>query len=415
MAQGIERLSAVEVKQVKPDPSGKARILADGGGLRLVVRASGAKYWQFKTAKGGKETTLQLGVFPDTSLAEAREKANKIRKQQSDGLDPLTERRLDAIQRKAEQDTTFQAVADELVAVKKKNGISASYIEKIEGAIKANLSPKLGEMPIQKIESPYLKEVLRPIEARGSLDMLRFVLSVAGETFDLAKAHGSFKGDNPAHALRANVFAKHKRGHMAALEWSEMNGYLHRLDACRGTFANIACLRLILLTATRPGEARGARWAEFDLDKACWAIPAERMKGRKIHRIPLARQTVAMLRELHQLTGDGEYLFPGKLGAASPIVSDMAILKAVRRTAGHDNVDAHGFRATFRTHAEDSGLWSFDVMEAALAHGKKDQVVASYARATYYEQRVKLAQWYADQLDAVKNGGQVIQLQPAAA
>lgn len=415
MAQGLERLSAVEVKQAKPDPSGKARILADGGGLRLVIRANGAKYWQFKTAKGGKETTLQLGVFPTVSLSDARKRAQELREQQSGGLDIVTERRLGAIDRKVKQDTTFQSVVDELVAVKKKNGISASYAEKLEGAIKANLTPKLGAMPIQKIEAPYLKEILRPIEARGSLDMLGFVLRIAGETFDLAKSNGTFKGDNPAHVLRSNVFTKHKRGHMAALEWSEMNGYVHRLDACRGTFANIACLRLILLTAARPGEARGARWAEFDLAKACWTIPAERMKSRKIHRIPLARQTVAMLRELHQLTGEGEYLFPGKLGSASPVVSDMAILKAVRRTAGHDNVDAHGFRATFRTHAEDSGLWSFEVMEAALAHGKKDQVVASYARATHYDQRVKLAQWYADQLDAVKNGGQVIQLQPAAA
>jgi len=414
VAQGIERLSAVEVKQAKPDPAGKSRIFADGGGLRLVVRPNGARYWQFKTAKGGKETTLQLGTFPETSLAEARAKAAAVRKQQSEGLDPLTERRLDAIKQKSAQDATFQSVAEELIAVKEKNGISASYIAKIEGSIKANLTPRLGVVPIQKIETPFLKDVLRPIEARGSLDMLRFVLSIAGEIFDLAKSNGYFRGDNPAHALRSNVFAKHVRGHMAALPWFEMNGFMHRLDACRGEFANIACVRLMILTGTRPGEARGASWKEFDLDAASWTIPAARMKGRKIHSIPLAKQTVVMLRELHQLTGNGEYLFPAKRGAAAATVSDMAILKAVRRTAGHDNVDAHGFRAVFRTRAEDSGLWPFDVMEAAIAHGKKDQTVASYARATFYDHRVKLAQWYADQLDAVKRGGQVIQLQPAA-
>ena len=233
MAQGIERLSAVEVKQAKPDPSGKARILADGGGLRLVVRPNGARYWQFKTAKGGKETTLQLGTFPETSLAEARAKAAAVRKQQSEGLDPLTERRLYAIKQKSAQDTTFQSVAEELITVKKKNGISASYIAKIEGSIKANLTPRLGVVPIQKIETPFLKDVLRPNEARGSLDMLRFVLSIAGEIFDLAKSNGYFRGDNPAHALRSNVFAKHVRGHMAALPWSEMNGFMHRLDACQ--------------------------------------------------------------------------------------------------------------------------------------------------------------------------------------
>ena len=409
MARVEKRLTAVEVNQVKPN-SGKARILADGGGLRLVVKPSGAKYWQFKTAKGGKETSLQLGSFPQMSLAEARNEAEKIRKQQSAGLDPLQERKLAAIRRQAANEATFKVVASELVDIKRRNGISASYLKKIKGAVEANLISRLGMMPIQKIEAPYLKTVLRPIEARGSLDMLSFVLRIAGEVFDLAKSNGQFVGDNPAHSLRANVFQRHKRGQMAALPWAEMNGFLHRLDGCYGEFATICCIRLMVWTATRPGESRGARWDEFDLDAACWTIPAARMKRRLEHRIPLASQTVDMLRQLHALTGDGEYLFPGQLGAKTPILSDMAVLKAVRRTAGHDNVDAHGFRAVFRTHAEESGYWAFEVMEAALAHGKQNQVVGSYARATHYAQRAKLAQWYADQLDLVKRGATVVPL-----
>jgi integrase len=242
------------------------------------------------------------------------------------------------------------------------------------------------------------------------LDMLKFVLRIAGEVFDLAKSSGQFKGDNPAHALRNNVFARHKKGQMMALPWSDMAGFLHRLDGCYGEFHTICCVRLMMLAATRPGEARGARWEEFDLDSACWTIPAERMKGRKEHRVPLAHQTVTMLRELLPLTGKGEFLFPGQRGAKTPILSDMALLKAVRRTAGHDKVDAHGFRAVFRTHAEESGLWSFEVMEAALAHGKKNAVVGSYARATHYPQRAKLAQWYADELDRIKRGAEVLAL-----
>jgi integrase len=414
MAQGERRLSATLVQQAKPSPEGGSRILPDGGGLRLVIKPNGAKYWQFRTARGGRETTLQIGVYPTITLAEARDAVERIRKQQAAGLDPLTEKRLAALDRQAAREYTFQAVGDELVGLKRRNGISDSYLKKIEGALAANLYPKLGRMPIQKIEAPHLKEVLRPIEARGSLDMLRFVLRLAGEVFDLAKASGQFKGDNPAHALRNNVFKRHRKGHMVALPWEEMNGFLHRLDGCYGEFATICCIRLMIWTATRPGEARGARWEEFNLDGACWTIPATRMKGRKEHRIPLAKQTVAMLRQLHKLTGDSDYLFPGQRGAKTPVLSDMAVLKAVRRTANQEEVDAHGFRAVFRTHAEESGLWSFEVMEAALAHGKQSMVVSSYARATHYNQRAKLAQWYADQLDRVKRSGLSVPLNVAA-
>lgn len=408
MAQGIQKLSAEQVRRVMT--VGHTAILSDGGGLRLVVHANGSKYWQFRTAAGGKETTLQIGKYPDVGLAEARAKASSIRKQVSDGLDPALERKVHAVRQKVAKAATFRAVADELIAVKGANGISASYRAKIECAFAANLFPALGNLPIQQIDSPLLKEVLRPIAARGSLDMLKFVLRIAGEVFDLATTDGRYKGDNPTHSLRKNVFPKHTRGQMAALPWSQMAGFLHRLDGCYGEFATICCVHLMILTATRPGEARGAQWQEFDLDTARWTIPAERMKSRKEHWIPLARQAVEMLRQLRELTGASAYLFPGQRGAKAAIVSDMTILKAVRRTAGHSDVDAHGFRAVFRTHAEESGRWSFDAMEAALAHGKKNAVVASYARATHYPEREKLAQWYADELGRVKAGAEIIPL-----
>jgi integrase len=347
-------------------------------------------------------------------VAEARGKASEVRKQLAEGLNPVTERKIAAVRRNAAKAATFKAVAEELLVAKRRNGKSDSYLKKIEGAFTANLYADMGEIPIQRIESALLKQALRPIEARGSLDMLRFVLRIAGEVFDLAKANGQFQGDNPAHALRANVFAEHKRGQMVALPWNEMPGFLHRLDGCYGEFATICCIRLMLLTAARPGEARQAKWREFDLKGACWTIPAERMKLRKEHRVPLAHQTIAMLKELQEITGSGDYLFPGQRGSKTPVLSDMALLKAVRRTAGHERVDAHGFRAVFRTHAEESGKWSFEVMEAALAHGKKSTVVGSYARATHYEQRKKLAQWYADELDLIKAGGKVIAVDFAA-
>lgn len=401
-------LTDVAIRTAKP--SAKPVRMFDALGLYLEISPAGGKLWRFKYRHAGKEKRLALGKYPDVSLKDARAKRDEARKLLANDVDPALERKVCAVRQKVAAAETFEAVADELLALKEANGISPSYRTKIKGAMAANLFPALGKVPIQRIDSPLLKEVLRPIAARGSLDMLKFVLRIAGEVFDLATSDGRYKGDNPAHSLRKNVFPKHTRGQMAALPWSQMAGFLHRLDGCYGEFATICCVRLMILTATRPGEARGARWQEFDLDAARWTIPAERMKRRKEHWIPLARQTVEMLRELHALTGSGEYLFPGQRGAQTPVLSDMALLKAVRRTASHNDVDAHGFRATFRTHAEESGRWSFEAMEAALAHGKKDTVVASYARATHYPEREKLAQWYADELDRVKAGAAIIPL-----
>jgi len=415
MAQGKARLSAVEVRQVKPDPTGKSKILPDGGGLRLVVHPNGSKYWQFRTTRAGKETSFQLGIFPQLDLASARELAEDLRKKSRAGIDLTVERKLDKLNREVAAAITFRSVAEELLSIKKRNGISDSYHQKIEGALRANLYPALGDIPIGKIEPALLKSELKPIEARGSLDMLRFVLQIAGEVFDLAKADGRFVGDNPALALRRNVFAKHKKGSMKALSWDEMPGFLHRLDGFHGEFATACCIRLILWCATRPGESRAAHWEEFDLESACWTIPAERMKLRQEHRIPLPKQAVVMLKELKLINGRYDYLFPSQAGSKSPIITDMAILQAIRRTVGHDQVDAHGFRAVFRTHAGESLKWPEPVLEAALAHGKKNAVVGAYDRATHYAERKKLMQWYADELDQVKKGGaSVAHLMPSS-
>lgn len=414
MAQARARLSAVEVRQAKPDPTGKTRILPDGAGLRLLIHPNGAKYWQFRTSRGGKETTLQLGHYPEVDLATARDLAEEMRKKSKAGLNLTTERKLERLNRDAEAAVTFRAVAEELLAVKKRNGISDSYFKKIEGAFEANIYPSLGDIPIGRIEPALLKSELKPIEARGSLDMLRFVLQISGEVFDLAKADGRFKGDNPALALRKNVFARHKKGNMKALPWSEMTGFLHRLDGFHGEFATACCIRLLLWTATRPGEARQAQWSEFNLDKACWTIPAARMKLRQEHKIPLPQQAITMLKALKLVTGHKDYLFPAQRGSKASAVTDMAILKAIRRTVGHDEVDAHGFRAVFRTHAGESLRWPEPVLEAALAHGKKNAVVGAYDRATHYQERKKLMQWYADELEGLLKGNKIRQLHAAA-
>ena len=406
MGRGIERLTDMEVRQAKPDPSGKIKVLSDGGNLRLRVGPGTTKHWQYRVhrGKGQPETTVGLGPYPLITLSEARDKATKLRKMAFEGVDLGVEIKLQTLTQDAVYATTFETVAEELLAVKK-NDISKSYHNKIEGALKANLYPKIGSLPIAKLEPLHLKSALQPVAARGSYDMIRFLLQVSAEVFDFAKVDGRFKGDNPAHALRKNVFPKHKREHMKALPWQEMPGFLHRLDGFYGEFTTACCIRLMLWTASRPGEARKAKWSEFDLAEGRWIVPAERMKMRQPHHVPLPKQAIAVLKELEAITGSTGFLFPAQRGSKATSVSDMAILKAIRRTVGHSDVDAHGFRAVFRTYAAESLKWPDQVLEAALAHGKKSSVIGAYDRATYYDERKKLMQWYADQLEAIKQGG----------
>ena len=333
-------------------------------------------------------------------LSEAREHAADLRAKKRKGVDVATERKLEVLNRKASQGQTFRAVAEDLLELKRQNGVTDVYRKKIEKAFDANVYSNLGNLPLNAITPALLRSEFNRIAKRGSLDMLGFVLRVTGEVFDLAKADGRFQGENPTAALSRNVFPKHRSGNMKALPWSEIGDFQLQLVGYSGNFATACCIRLLILTATRPGEIRLAKWAEFDLKEAQWIVPAERMKMRKEHKVPLSSQAIKTLGELKKITGASEYLFPAQRGAKAKTISDMAVLKAIRKVAGHERVDAHGFRAVFRTHAAESLQWPEAVLEAALAHGKKNAVVGSYDRSTFFPERKKLMQWYADELDA---------------
>lgn len=408
MARLAFRLNDLEIRQAKPDSEGEKRIvMPDGYGLRLVITPSGQKYWQFKTAAGGKESTVQLGIYPAMGLEDARSEAARMRDLVREGRNPATERRLDKLRNRAQTAITFEGVANQLLEGKKKN-VSPAYYKKISGAIRANLLPMLGPLPISSIDAPILRAALMKIEERGSLEMLGNVRRWAGEIFDLAKANGQFKGDNPAASLLRNVFKKHTGKRMRALEWVEIPDFVNNLNTMNGEVATAIAIRMILLTACRPGEVRGAKWAEFDFDKARWEIPAERMKMRQMHAVPLSRQALNLLDDLKKLTGYSPYLFPARVGAVANHITDMTVLKAVKRAAGRD-VHAHGLRAVFSTYVGDSLKWPDAVKEAALAH-YKGGVEGKYDRATHYKERSKLMQWYSDEIDMACKGADVIPL-----
>jgi integrase len=406
MSREANRLSDLVIRQAKADPDGKKSVvLADGYGLRLVISSSGRKYWQFKTAAGGKESTAQLGIYPAMSLDAARDEAKRMRDLVRDGRSPVAENRIRKLRNRMQSATTFEGVANELLEGKKKN-VSPAYYKKISGGIRANLFPMLGPLPIQSIDAPILRESLRKIEARGALEMLGNVRRWAGEIFDFAKAHGSYLGDNPANALLRNVFERHHGERMRALEWAEVPAFLHTIDSMKAKRETVLAIKLMILSTCRPGEVLGARWAEFDTPRARWTIPAERMKARKIHAVPLSKQALAVLEELRKLTGDTEYLFPSRVGSTAKTLSGMALLKAVKRAAGRD-IHAHGFRSVFSTYVAESLKWPDAVKEAALAHGKQG-IEGAYDRATHYAERIKLMQWYANQIDVSMKGATII-------
>lgn len=407
MTRTANRLSDVAVRQAKPHPT-KTLVLPDGYGLRLAISPNGRKHWQYRTATGGKETTVQLGAYPGMGVEAARQKAAELREVARQGLNIAAETKLQRLRIRTKSATTFEGVATELLTNKKKS-IGAGYWRKIDAAFRANLFPVIGKLPIQSITPPLLREALAKIEKRGSLDMLANVRRWAAEVFDYAAANGWFIGDNPAHALKRNIFAKHESQRMQAIEWAEVGAFVRRLETLKAEGATIAAVKMLMLTACRPTEVREAKWSEIDLDRARWEIPPERMKMRKMHAVPLSRQTIALLVDLKRLTGHSEYLFPSRVGSKKPCLTDIALLKCVKRAADRDEVHAHGLRALFSTHTAESLKWPSEVKEACLAHTKKG-VEGLYDRATFYPERAKLMQWYADEIEAAVKGADVISL-----
>jgi integrase len=407
MARVSSRLTDLALRQAKPDPEGKKTlVLPDGNGLRLTITPGGRKFWQYRTAVGGTERTAQIGEYPSMTLDAARQRTAELMDFGRQGRNPVAEHKANKLRNRIKAITTFEAVATELLVGKKQN-VSAAHYKKVSGALKANLYPVIGSLPIQEITPPMLREALRGLEKRGALDYLAGIRRWAGEVFDYAKAHGHYLGDNPAHALRKNVFKKHEGGHMKALAWADVGAFAKGLDSLNAERPTACAVQLLLLTACRPSEVREAKWSEFDFDRARWEIPAERMKKREMHAVPLSRQAMAVLEELKKITGEGEYLFPSRGGSKQPCISDMTLLYAVKRAAGKE-VHAHGLRATFSTHVSESLKWDDKVKEAALAHRKAGKTEASYDRATHYVERMKLMQWYADEIDAAVKGADVI-------
>lgn len=376
---------------------GRLQKLSDGGGLQLWVQPKGGNLWRFAYRFGGKQKLLAFGVYPTVSLARARQLREDARRLLADGHDPATEKK-----RQAEalaNAPTFRAIAEEYVAKLRREGRSAATITKIDWLLTfANAA--FGDEPIRQIAAPSILKVLQSLEARERYESARRLRSTLGSVFRYAIATARAEAD-PTYALRGALTQVKATPRAAITDPEKFGALLRAVDSFDGQPGTRIALRLLALLFPRPGELRLARWTEFDLERAVWAIPASRMKMRRAHRVPLPRQAMALLTVLRTIA-PGELLFPSVRSPSRPI-SDGTLNAALRRLGyANDEVTGHGFRATASSLLNESGRWHPDAIERQLAHIEGNAVRAAYARGEHWDERTKMMQWWADHLDQLR-------------
>lgn len=383
----------------------------DGGGLYLEVTAAGGRYWRLKYRHGGKEKRLAFGVYPEVSLKAARDRRAEARALIEAGADPMQAKRAAALQAEKEQAATFEAVAREWLG-HQSGKWQAGTLAMIRGSLEADVFPKIGARPLAQLRPREVAAIVKGIEARGAGETAGRVLQRIRAVFRYAVVHERIDS-NPMLDLRPGELLKPRQvKHRAALADKDLPAFLAMLDAYEGDPTTKAALRLLMLTAVRPGELRGARWAEFDTDAAAWRVPAERMKMKREHLVPLSRQALEVIEAQRRISGGGELVFPSPFYPGK-LLSENTLNSALARMGYKGEHSAHGFRALFSTVANECGH-DPDVIERQLAHAERNEVRAAYHRATYLKDRAELLQWWADYLDGRK-GGKVVTIGHKAA
>ncbi len=385
--------------------------LFDGGGLYLLVQPNGGLWWRLKYRFDGKEKLLALGTFPDTSLAKAREYRDEARQELSAGIDPGAKRKAENESKLSTTTNSFEAVAREWHAVIHKANVSEGHAARTLTRLERDVFPWLGALPVAEVPAPELLVTLRRIEARGAIETAHRAAQACGQVFRYAIATGRATR-NPAADL-SDALKPVLVQHMPAITDPQRAGELLRaIDDYKGSPVTRAALKLAPLVFVRPGELRKAEWSEIELDTGDWKIPAARMKRSKQdkatgapHLVPLSRQALDVLRELHPLTGHGRFVFPSPLTDERPM-SDNAVLSALRRMGfPKDEMTGHGFRAMARTMlAERLGI-DDQIIEAQLAHAVKDTLGRAYNRTEFITQRRHMLQVWADHLDKLRDQG----------
>ena len=396
----------------KAKPGAKPAKLADSGGLYLLLRPDGARWWRwdYRRPVTGKRNTLSLGTYPETGLADARARHAEARKALAAGIDPGEQRKAEKAAGLERAGNSFEVVAREWLA---KQTWVAGYRDKVDAWMVNDVFPYIGGKPVAEVTAPDFLRVARRIEERGAIESAHRILQNCGQVMRYAIATG--RADrNPVADLKGALTTAEGRHHAAITDPLALGGLLRAIEGYYGDPVTRAALKLSGLLFVRPGELRHAEWEEIDLDKAEWNIPADKMKMRQPHLVPLCDQAVAILRELHPLTGRGQYVFPGARSPRRPM-SNNAINAALRRMGyDTDTMTAHGFRATARTLLDEVLGFRPDYIEHQLAHAVRDPNGRAYNRTAHLAERRKMMQGWADYLHNLREGGQVIPLRAKA-
>ncbi|MBA0171216.1 tyrosine-type recombinase/integrase [Pectobacterium carotovorum] len=390
-------LTDVKVRSAKPED--KAYKLTDGEGMHLMVHPNGSKYWRLQYRFDGKQKTLALGVYPEITLSEARQRRDEAKRQIATGTDPSEQKKVDKQLRQTLVDNTFKAIALEWHEYKRPNW-SKGYAEDLMEAFENDIFPDIGKRPITEIKPLEMLTSLRKLEKRGVLDKLRKIRQACNQVFRYAIVTGRAE-NNPASEL-ASALPPPKATHYPHLLPDELPDFLRALSTYSGSKVTQLATRILMLTGVRTIELRQAEWKEFDFEKGLWEVPKERMKMRRPHLVPLSDQVINALQQLYAVTGRYNLVFPGRNDITKPM-SEASINQVLKRIGYHGKATGHGFRHTMSTILHEQG-YNTAWIELQLAHVDKNTIRGTYNHAQYLEQRRGMLQWYGDFIDGLEHG-----------
>jgi len=392
-------LTDTRVRTAKPQA--KLYKLSDERGLHLSVYPSGSKLWQMRYRIEGIERTASLGKYPEVTLAEAREKRDQMRKLVANDIDPVQSQKAAKEAKKLAQAHSFEAVARTWY-----EGWSLArsprHAEYVIRRLEADVFPLIGSRPVSEIQAPELVKMMKAIQRRGALDIAKRCYQMTGQVFRYAIAHGIAERNPTADIKPSDILPSRRQTNYARVDAKELPALLRAIEAYQGTPVTRLAIKLLALTFVRTGELIAARWEEFDLQAGQWRIPAERMKMRTEHIVPLSSQSIQILQILHGITGKSELLLPGERNHSKPM-SNNTILKALERMGYKGRMTGHGFRGLASTILHEQGFDHAHI-ELQLAHQERNAVSAAYNHATYLKQRAKMMQSWASFLDQQLRG-----------
>jgi integrase len=389
------KLTNIQCQSAKP--AEKPKRIADGAGMYLEIMPNGSKYWRLKYRHGGKEKRLALGVYPEVSLADARGKRDAARKLLQNGIDPAAARQEEKRQGRLDAENTFESVAREWQEHQKARW-TEQYGVYLLRRLELDIFPEIGNRPINTITAPQLLDTMRKIEKRGAHEIARRILQSVSQIFRYAIVTGRAER-NPAADLKG-ALKPYRKGHYAALDSKDLPEFLRAVEQndARLFVTTRNAMKLLMLTFVRTGELINAKWDEFDFEARQWTIPAERMKMRNSHIVPLSRQTLEILKAQRELTGQWEWVFPNRVHPRKPM-SNNAVLKALERMGYKGRMTGHGFRALAMSTIKETLGYRHEVVDRQLAHAQRNKVDAAYDRAQFLPERRKMMQEWADHLD----------------